>query len=103
MYAVIKTGGKQYKVKKGDFLDIEKLGGNGGDKLTFDKVLFVGNDGDIKLGHPYLDGAIVEGKIVEQHRGKKIIVYKKKKRKGYEVRRGHRQYLTRVEILNIQA
>lgn len=85
MYAVIKTGGKQYKVQKGDVVDVERLEGKEGAKLTFDEVLFLGGK-EHKLGHPLVDGASVEGKIKEQFRGKKIIVYKKKRRKGYEKR-----------------
>lgn len=101
MYAVIKTGGKQYKVKKGDIIDIERLEGEKGDKLTFEAVLLVGDKG-IKLGRPLVDGAKVDAKIADQFRGKKIIVYKKKRRKGYEKRQGHRQNLTKVEITAVQ-
>ena len=102
MYAVIETGGKQYKVKKGDRIDIERLEGNEGDNLSFDKVLLTG-DGELKVGKPYIDGAKVGAKIVDQFRAKKLTVYKKKRRKGYEVRRGHRQNMSKVEITNIQA
>lgn len=102
MYAVIKTGGKQYKVEKGALVDIERLEGKEGDKITFDDVLFVGGK-ETKIGHPNVEGAKVEGKIAKQFRGKKIIVYKKKRRKGYEKRQGHRQNLTKVEITSINA
>lgn len=102
MYAVIKTGGKQYKVAKGDVLDIEKVEGKKGDKLTFDTVLMVGGK-TLQVGTPTVDKATVEATIESQGRGKKISVYKKKRRKGYEVRQGHRQYLTKVKITSINA
>lgn len=102
MYAVIKTGGKQYKVQKGDVLEVERLTGDAGEKLTFNEVLFVGGK-ELKIGRPLVQGATVDAKIEEQKRGKKIIVYKKKRRKGYEKRQGHRQNLTRVEITAINA
>jgi len=101
VYAVIKTGGKQYRVKKGDVIDVETLKGEKGAKLTFDNVLMLGGDKTPKIGRPLVDGAKVEAKITEQFREKKITVYKKKRRKGYEVRKGHRQNKTKVEITSI--
>lgn len=102
MYAVITTGSKQYKVKKGDILDVEKLEGKEGSELTFDNVLFVGDSKPVKIGRPYIEGASVGVEIEKQFRAKKVIVYKKKRRRGYEVHRGHRQYLTKVRITSVK-
>lgn len=101
MYAIIKTGGKQYKVKKGDVVAVEKLAGKKGDKMKFESVLMVSDEKSPKIGRPYIEGASVGGEIDAQTRAKKIIVYKKKRRRGYEVRRGHRQDLTKVKITSI--
>ncbi len=98
MYAVIRTGGKQYLVNQGDFLKVEKLPGNVGDEIVFDDVLLVSDAGELKLGRPRLEGARVKGTIVEQGRGKKIIVFKMKRRKGYRKKQGHRQYYTGVKV-----
>jgi large subunit ribosomal protein L21 len=105
MYAVIKTGGKQYKVEKGDKLRVEKLAGSVGDAITFDQVLLVTDAGGeaLKLGKPLLAGAKVEAKIVDQGLGKKIIVFKFKRRKNYRRKNGHRQPFTALEITNIVA
>lgn len=100
MYAVIKTGGKQYKVEEGDRIQIEKLEAETGQTVTFDDVLFVGGD-EYKLGEPTLSGATVTATIVRQLRAKKIIVFKMKRRKGYHKKQGHRQYLTEVSITKI--
>lgn len=103
MYAVIKTGGKQYRVASGDKLHVEKLEGNPGDSIKFDQVLLVGGGDDTKVGQPTVDGATVEAKILSQDRGKKIIVFKMKRRKNYRRRQGHRQPYTRIEITGIKA
>jgi large subunit ribosomal protein L21 len=105
MYAVIKTGGKQYKVEKGDKLRVEKLAGSVGDAVTFDQVLLVtGGEGEaLKLGKPILAGAKVEAKIVDQGLGKKLIVFKFRRRKNYRRKNGHRQPFTALEITNIVA
>lgn len=103
MYAVIKTGGKQYLVAKGDVIDVEKLEGEKGAKLTLDSVLMVSDSNIPKLGTPFVDGATVAATIEEQFRDKKIIIYKKKRRKGYEVRNGHRQSKTKLKITAINA
>ncbi|HPW68485.1 MAG TPA: 50S ribosomal protein L21 [Deltaproteobacteria bacterium] len=103
MYAVIKTGGKQYKVEEGDRVQIEKLDAASGDTVTFDNVLFIGGDEEYQLGTPNLDGVTVDGKVVRQLRGKKIIVFKMKRRKGYRKKQGHRQNLTEVFITKINA
>lgn len=101
MYAVIRTGGKQYRVAADDIIEIEKIDGAGGDKVSFPDVLMVGGDGDPKIGTPLVSGASVEGEILEQTRGKKIIVFKKKRRHNYRRKKGHRQHLTRVKITGI--
>nr|HON61369.1 50S ribosomal protein L21 [Deltaproteobacteria bacterium]HOS28511.1 50S ribosomal protein L21 [Deltaproteobacteria bacterium]HRR21389.1 50S ribosomal protein L21 [Desulfomonilia bacterium]HRR70064.1 50S ribosomal protein L21 [Desulfomonilia bacterium]HRT45268.1 50S ribosomal protein L21 [Desulfomonilia bacterium] len=101
MYAVIKTGGKQYKVEEGDRIQIEKLDAERGETVTFDTVLFVGGDNEYTLGTPKIEGAAVNGKVVRQLRGKKIIVFKMKRRKGYRKKQGHRQNLTEVFITKI--
>ena len=99
MYAVIKTGGKQYRVAQDDVITVERLAGDAGADVTFDEVLMVGN----KAGSPTVEGASVTGKIVEQTRGDTIIVFKKKRRKDYKRTAGHRQDLTVVQITDIAA
>lgn len=104
MHAVIKTGGKQYIVKQGDVIDIEKISGEPGEEVNFEEVLLVSADGeDVKVGSPVVESARVEGKIVKQKKGDKIVVFKFKRRKGYRKKAGHRQNLTSVEITNISA
>lgn len=102
MYAVIETGGKQYKVEQGDVVFIEKLNVEEGEAVTFDKVLVVGGD-DVKIGTPYVEGASVEGSVLKNGKDKKIIVYKYKSKKGYHKKQGHRQPYTKVEIKAINA
>jgi large subunit ribosomal protein L21 len=101
MYAVIKTGGKQYRVAQGDTLRVEKLVGNVGDTVTFDQVLLIGGDA-LKIGMPLVKGAKVTAKIAVQDRAKKIIVFKFKRRKNYRRKAGHRQPFTALEIIGIQ-
>ena len=103
MYAVIETGGKQYKVAEGDKLVVEKLEGEIGSKMTLSEVLFIGGGAALKVGTPFLNGAKVETEILEQGREDKIIVFKKKKRKGYRKKQGHRQAYTKVVINKINA
>jgi large subunit ribosomal protein L21 len=103
MYAVIKTGGKQYRVEPGDVVTIERLEGDAGDAVKFDEVLLVDADGDMQIGTPSLDGATVAGTIVEQGRARKVIVFKFRRRKNYKKKNGHRQYFTRVQIDQISA
>ncbi len=100
MYAVIETGGKQYKVQQGDVVFIEKLDAEAGSTVTFDKVLVLGGD-DLKVGAPYVDGATVSASVVKQGKSKKVIVYKYKPKKGYHKKQGHRQPYTKVEITAI--
>ncbi len=101
MYAIIETGGKQYKVSEGDFVFVEKLEVEAGDTVTIDKVLVVANDDDIKVGAPYVEGATVEASAVKNGKEKKIIVYKYKAKKGYHKKQGHRQPYTKLEIKKI--
>lgn len=101
MYAVIETGGKQYKVEKGDVLKVEKLDAEVGDKIVFDKVFLVANGEDVKIGSPFVEGAKVEANVVEHAKGKKIIVYKYKAKKNYRKKQGHRQPYTEIEIAEI--
>ena len=102
MFAVFKTGGKQYRVGKGDTLRVEKLAGSVGDALTFEEVLLVhGPDTDLRVGRPLVGGAKVEAKIVAQGLAPKVIVFKFRRRKNYRRKRGHRQPFTALEITNI--
>ncbi len=103
MYAVIKTGGKQYQVKEGDVVFIEKIEGENGAEVSFDDVLAVGDDGKFTAGTPIVEGASVKGKILGQTKGRKIIVFKMKSKKGYRNKNGHRQPYTKVEITKINA
>ncbi|MCP1200944.1 50S ribosomal protein L21 [Notoacmeibacter sp. MSK16QG-6] len=103
MFAVIKTGGKQYRVAADDQITIERLAGEVGDSVTFESVLMIGDGDDIKIGAPLLDGLTVSGEIVDQHRGKKVISFKKRRRQNSRRKRGHRQLLSTVRITEIAA
>ena len=102
MYAVIKTGGKQYRLSEGDTLRIEKLPGNVGDVISFDQVLLVGGD-SLKIGAPLVAGAKVEAKITAQDRDKKVVVFKFRRRKNYRRKAGHRQPYTAITGTGIKA
>src|SRR5688572_5600978 len=102
MYAVIKTGGKQYRVAQGDKLRVEKLAGNIGDSVTLGEVLLVGEGDGVKIGTPVVSGAKVEAKIVAQDRGPKITIFKFRRRKNYRRKSGHRQPFTALEITGIK-
>lgn len=102
MYAIIETGGKQYKVQEGDVIYIEKLDAAEGDSVTFDKVLAVGSGENLKFGTPHVEGAVVTGKVEKIGRGKKIIVFKYKPKKNYRRKQGHRQPYAKVTIEKIQ-
>lgn len=103
MYAVVRTGGKQYRVSQGDQLRIEKIPGSVGDEVELEDVLMIGGVEDIKVGKPRVEGASVSARILEQDRAKKVLVLKYKRRKDSQKLRGHRQPYTRVEITGIQA
>lgn len=98
MYAIIKTGGKQYRVAEGDVITVEKLAAEANDSVTFDEVLTVVNDGDVKVGTPKVEGAKVTGTVLEQGKAKKILVFKYKAKSNYRRRQGHRQRFTKVRI-----
>lgn len=101
MYAIIETGGKQYKVQNGDQLRVEKLSAEAGNTVVFDKVLACGEGSDIKVGTPYLEGLTVEGEVVESGKGDKVIIFKYKAKKDYRKKQGHRQPYTLVEITSV--
>lgn len=103
MYAVVKTGGKQYRVSKGDTLKVERIQGEGGSTVELTDVLMVAKDGDVKVGNPMISGAKVVGEIVEQDRARKILVFKSKRRKSSKKMRGHRQEYTALKIKEIVA
>ena len=102
MYAVIETGGKQYRVTPGDTLAIERLETEAGKPHTFDRVLLVNNEGKVAVGAPILSGARVTADVTEHFRGEKLLTFKMKRRKGYHKSIGHRQELTRIKITDIK-
>jgi len=102
MYAVISTGGKQYKVSEGQTLRVERIPGEIGEPVSFDRILMLANGETIKVGQPTLTDVTVTGHIVEQGKAKKVIVFKYKRRKGYRRKRGHRQHYTALKIDSIQ-
>ena len=101
VFAVIKTGGKQYVVKPGDKIKVEKVEANVGDTIEIKEVLLVSKEGEIKLGNPLVEGVKVIASVVEHSKGPKVIVFKKKPKKGYKRKRGHRQLITTLEIKEI--
>lgn len=102
MYAIIVTGGKQYKVEAGQVIYVEKLDAKEGEKVTFDKVIFVGGD-DVKVGTPFVDGATVEGTVDKQGKEKKVVTFKYKPKKHSHSKYGHRQPYTKVTVKSIEA
>ena len=102
MYAIVETGGKQYQVEEGRYLDVELLDGEKDSKVVFDKIVMIVNGKKSKVGQPYVSGASAEGKIVLHGRSNKIIVYKQRPKKGYRKKQGHRQGYTRVMISKIR-
>jgi large subunit ribosomal protein L21 len=100
-YAIIKTGGKQYRVEAGDKIDVEKLSAEVGDTVTFEEVLASGSGEGLTVGAPFIDGAKVTAKVLEQYRAKKVIAFKFKRRKGFHKTKGHRRHLTRLEITSV--
>jgi len=101
MYAIIETGGKQYRVQEGDVVRVEKLDVAEGETVKFDKVLLVADEGELKVGKPYVDGAVVEGTVEGQGKAKKIIIFKYKAKKDYRKKQGHRQPYTQIKIEKI--
>ncbi|MCM5661890.1 50S ribosomal protein L21 [Galbibacter mesophilus] len=103
MYAIVEIAGQQFKVAKDQKVFVHRLASEEGDKVSFDNVLLLDNDGDVTIGAPAIDGAAVEAKVVKHLKGDKVIVFKKKRRKGYRVKNGHRQSLTEIVIEDIVA
>jgi len=103
MYAVVETGGKQYRVQEGDRFRVERLDGEAGSEVVFGKVLMVGGDTGVRFGTPYVEGASVRAEVLAQGRGKKVLVFKYKSKKNYRRMQGHRQYFTEVVIRGIDA
>ena len=101
MYAIIETGGKQYKVAEGDIITVEKLGVEAGQEYTFDKVLVLAKDGDVKVGAPYVEGTAVTASVIGDGKAKKVVVYKYKPKKGFHKKNGHRQPFTKLQIKSI--
>ncbi|MCX4358664.1 MAG: 50S ribosomal protein L21 [Rikenellaceae bacterium] len=101
MYAIVEIAGQQFKVEKDRKLYVHRLEGEEGSSLSFDKILLVDNDGQVKVGTPVVEGAQVKAKILRHLKDDKVIVFKKKRRKGYKVKNGHRQYLTQIAIEEI--
>ena len=102
MFAIIKTGGKQYKVSEGDIIKVEKIEAEAGDKIEFDQVLMVSGD-DVKVGSPVVEGAKVSAEVLDQKKDKKIVIFKFKAKKNYRKKKGHRQPYTLVKIEKIDA
>ncbi|TNE79632.1 MAG: 50S ribosomal protein L21 [Bacteroidetes bacterium] len=103
MYAIVEIAGQQFKVQKDQMVYVHRLSDAEGASVTFDKVLLVDNNGDVKVGKPVLSGAAVTGKVVSHLKGDKVIVFKKKRRKGYQKSNGHRQSFTKIQIEDIKA
>ena len=104
MYAVFASGGKQHRVEVGTLIDLEKLDVSIGETINFSDVLAISdNEGDVQVGSPYLENATITGEVVKQMKGKKTLVFKSKRRKGYSRRRGHRQNLTRIKVTGIES
>jgi large subunit ribosomal protein L21 len=101
MYAIVDIAGKQFKVAKDQYIYAPKMEGEAGSNVSFDKVLLVDNGGSVEVGAPTVNGVKVSGKILEHVKGNKVIIFKKKRRKGYAVKNGHRQQFTKVQIENI--
>ncbi len=103
MYAIVETGGKQYKVSQGDILKVEKIDAQSGSEFELNKILFINKDGDILTGAPYIQNAKVLAEVIDSEKDKKVIVFKFKNRKGYQRKKGHRQIYTKLKIKDIVA
>ena len=101
MYAIVDIAGQQFKVEAGKQIFVNRQAAEVGDALSFDKVLLLDNEGDVKVGNPYIDGAAVNATVVEHCKADKVIIFKKERRKGYQKKNGHRQYLTKLQIEGI--
>jgi len=101
MYAIVEIGGQQFKVEEGKKIFVNRLEASEGDEIKFDRVLLLDDDGKITIGEPVIKDAVIEGKVLNHPRADKVIVFKKKRKKGYRVKNGHRQDLTQVEIVSI--
>ena len=101
MYAIVDIAGQQFKVEAGKQIFVNRQAAEVGSALSFDKVLLLDNEGDVKVGNPYIDGAAVNATVVEHCKADKVIIFKKKRRKGYQKKNGHRQYLTKLQIEEI--
>ncbi len=101
MYAVVKTGGKEYRISQGDVIRVEKIEGEVGDQVTLKDILMVSQEGQVRLGNPLVTDAVITGEIVQQVRGKKVLIYKMKRRKNYRRTKGHRQTYTYIRVNDI--
>jgi large subunit ribosomal protein L21 len=101
MYAVVKTGGKEYRISQGDLIRVEKMEGKAGDQVTMKDILMVSHEGQVQVGNPLLANAVITGEIVQQVKGKKVLIYKMKRRKNYRRTKGHRQTYTYIRVKDI--
>ena len=101
MYAVVKTGGKEYRISEGDLIRVEKMAGKVGDQVTMKDILMVSQEGQVQIGNPLLANAVITGEIVQQVKGKKVLTYKMKRRKNYRRTKGHRQTYTYIRVNDI--
>ena len=101
MHAVVKTGGKEYRISQGDLIRVEKMEGKVGDQVTMKDILMVSHEGQVQVGNPLLANAVITGEIVQQVKGKKILTYKMKRRKNYRRTKGHRQTYTYIRVNDI--
>ncbi|HJX60042.1 MAG TPA: 50S ribosomal protein L21 [Thermodesulfobacteriota bacterium] len=101
MYAVVKTGGKEYRISQGDLIRVEKMEGKAGDRVTMKDILMVSHEGQVQVGNPLLANAVITGEIVQQVKGKKVLIYKMKRRKNYRRTKGHRQTYTYIRVNDI--
>lgn len=101
MFSIVEQGGFQYKVTEGDVIQVPLIDGEAGSELSLDKVLLVANEGDVKIGTPVVDGAEVKAEVVEHGKGDKVVIIKRKRRKDYRLKKGHRQDFTKIKITSI--